>query len=128
MEFTDSEKKLFKDLGIRALILFGSQAQETANSASDFDIGVLGRSEKSVYDALYDLLAKKINRLVNIDIVFLDTAPMELQSHLAKNGKVLYQKTPQVFANYREQVMREYADFEPLRKIFQQATLARITP
>ena len=93
--------------------------------AREFDLHYTG--EKSVYDKLYDLLSKKINKLVNIDIVFLESAPMELQTHVAKYGRVLYQTSLHVFPDYRERVMRKYTDFAPLRKIFQKATLERIS-
>lgn len=124
--FTPKEKGKLKQLGVKALILFGSQAQQVATKDSDFDIGAIGKSGKNVYDELYDLLSTKINRLVDIDIVFLYEAPMELQSHVAEYGRVLYEDPPTTFANFREKVMIDYADFAPLRKIFQQATLARI--
>lgn len=91
MRFTESEQRQLKDLGIQAIILFGSRAQNTASSASDYDIGALGRNNKQIYDFLYDLLSRKINQLVNIDIVFLTDAPMELQAHVAKYGQLLYE-------------------------------------
>ncbi|KKS82809.1 MAG: Nucleotidyltransferase, partial [Candidatus Gottesmanbacteria bacterium GW2011_GWA1_43_11] len=109
-------------------------AQNVASEWSDYDIAVLVKSNlskqqrKQIYDKVYDLVSKKINRLVDIDIVFLPEAPMELQNHVAKYGKVLYEQNAQVFPRFRESVMRNYADFAPLRQIFQNATLARITP
>ncbi len=124
--FSPEEKEKLRQLGVKALILFGSQAQQVATKNSDVDISVIGKSSKSVYDSLYDLLSAKINRLVDIDIVFLHESPLELQSHVATYGQVLYQDFPTTFANFREKVMTDYADFAPLRQIFQQATLARI--
>lgn len=129
--FIAEDKQLLIALSIEALILFGSRAQNTDSKLSDYDIGVLiqpGKkySHKRVYDAMYDLLSKKINQLVDIDIVFLHKAPLELQHHVAKYGIPLYQRTSYSFAKFRESVMLKYADFAPLRKIFQAATLARI--
>jgi len=134
IELTQPDNELLTPLPIEALILFGSYAQNVASEWSDYDIAVLVKSNlskqqrKQIYDKVYDLVSKKINRLVDIDIVFLPEAPMELQNHVAKYGKVLYEQNAQVFPRFRESVMRNYADFAPLRQIFQNATLARITP
>ncbi len=129
--FIAEDIQLLTAFSIEALILFGSQAQNTASKLSDYDIGVLiqpGKkySHKHVYDAMYDLLSEKINQLVDIDIVFLRDAPLELQHHVAKYGIPLYEQTVYSFARFRESVMLTYADFAPLRKIFQAATFARI--
>ncbi len=132
--FTSNEQSELARLGVESVILFGSRAQGIASTGSDIDIGVVVSSQllhdqkmkKQMYDLLYDLISKKINKLMNIDIVFLDAAPMELQSHVATHGVPLYQKDDTIFPKYKEQVMRIYADFAPLREMFQQATLARI--
>lgn len=128
--FSDTEQQTLKDLGISAVVLFGSRAMGTARKGSDYDIGVLlsVRNAKRVemYDALYDILSSKIQSLVNIDIVFLENAPGELRAHVMKYGKPIFQASPNVFSNFRECVMTEYADFAPLREIFHQGILARI--
>lgn len=128
LSFSIEEQNDLRTHNIQALILFGSRAQEINRDDSDYDIGVIGPNSTTSYDLLYTLLSEKINQLVNVDIVFLSDAPMELQSHVAKYGIVLYQQKPVTFANFREQVMRMYADFAPLRRLFQQATLERISP
>lgn len=127
LTFTLPEQTELKKRNIAALVLFGSQAQETANSQSDYDVFVLGPSSKENYDYLYDLLAKKINSLTDIDIVFRNQAPLELQNHVAKFGRVLYAVNPVVFFDFRQQVMLLYSDFAPLRQMFQGATLSRIS-
>jgi predicted nucleotidyltransferase len=124
--FTKDEEVLLKSLGVRALILFGSRAQELARDDSDFDFAVIGPSTKAVYNQLYDLLSAKINKLVNIDIVFLDNSPMELNMHVVKYGKLLFEDSPGVFADFKQNTMLIYADFAPYRREFQQATLNRI--
>ena len=132
LTLTPQEQMHLKKLGVTLLVLFGSRAQNSTHAKSDYDFGVLCEhssqpfSEKNIYDELYDLLSAKINQLVDIDIVFLRDAPMELQYHVSKYGVVLFEKSPQVFADFREQVMNKYADFAPLRSIFQNATLSRI--
>ena len=87
--FADDEKSLQK-IGVKALVLFGSRAQGLARSDSDFDFGVIAMDSKEIYDQLYNFLSAKINKLVNIDIVFLNKAPLELAAHTAKYGQLLY--------------------------------------
>lgn len=133
--FSDAEKQIFQNLGISAVVLFGSRAIGTAREKSDYDIGILQNDPKvlhspekrsAAYDILYNLLSSKIQSLVNIDIVFLDVAPGELRAHVMKHGKLIFETNPNVFADFRERVMTEYADFAPLREIFHQGILARI--
>ncbi len=132
--FFETEQQTLKNLGISAMVLFGSRAIGTAREGSDYDIGVLlsggnqrqKRKRTEIYDALYEILSSKIQSLVNIDIVFLDNAPGELRAHVMKHGKPIFEASPEVFVNFRERVMTEYADFAPLREIFHQGILARI--
>lgn len=132
-------EKQLESLGVGGVCLFGSQALGTAGPISDFDIGVLvedtrllfdRQKRKKLYDALYDILssevAKEVKHLCDIDIVFLQDVDLQLQYHVAKQGKLLFAKDQRVFADFRERVMEEYADFAPLRSLFTQAILKRI--
>lgn len=93
---TAQEQQLLQNSGITGLILFGSQSQGAARPDSDFDFLVLG---------------KKINQLVDIDIVFSADAPMELKNHVVKYGQPIYQSASSVFADFKAQTMLESADF-----------------
>lgn len=129
--FSSSEKEALQRLGVIGVVLFGSQARGTAGNASDYDIGVfrIGHDtdhEKDLYDGLYDMLSCKIGKLVNVDIVFLDAAPLELQMHVARYGNLLFEAKRGVFATFKETVMIQYADFAPYRLMFQKQMLGRI--
>lgn len=126
--FTPSEQEKFENLGINAIVLFGSHAQHVSQETSDVDVFVIGRRSEEAYDYLYERLSEKIKKLVDIDIVFQSSASMELQNHVAIYGQVLYQGKPDTFVDFREDVMLRYADFAPYRQMFQQATLDRIVP
>lgn len=133
LTFTPAEEYALRQLGVTAVILFGSHARGLAHTASDYDIGVIRTPEtaqkktaSTMYDRLYDLLADKIGKLVTIDIVFLDEAPMELQHHVATYGQALFEAKPGTFASYKETVMDRYADFAPIRRMFQKHILGRI--
>ena len=131
-DFSAQEQDAMRRLSVAALVLFGSQAQGTARKGSDYDFGVLPShplttaERKKVYDSLYDFLSGKIQQLVNIDIVFLPGASMELQTSAAAFGIPLYERTSYAFVRFRERVMDAEADFAPLRRLFHQAILARI--
>ena len=133
--FSDQEKKLFKELSIGALVLFGSHAQNAAGPLSDFDFGliiddksILNFSEKrtKIYNEVYDILSSRIKKLVNIDIVFLERAPYELRAHVMKHGEIVFEARPGVFADFKAMVMEQYSDFAPIKKIFHEGILSRI--
>lgn len=126
MVLDNNDKIKLKNLGVNALILFGSQAQGIAGPMSDYDFFVIGKKTDKMYDAIYDIVSDKIGKPTNIDIVFEENSPMELQNHVAKYGKVLFEVNGNVFANFRERVMIQYADFEPYRNMYSNATIARI--
>lgn len=126
MRMSIPDKLLLKSLSVKALILFGSRTQGIANEISDYDFYVIGPKSAEIYDALYDILSKKIDKLVDIDIVFDSEAPMELKNHVVKYGEVLYQESDSVFADFKQEAMICYADFAPYRKMFSDATFARI--
>lgn len=128
--FSISEADYLQKMGVEMVVLFGSQAQGLTNSNSDYDFGVIVNQKVKknlVYDYLYELLSKKINKLVNIDIVFLNSAPAELLSHISKYGKPLFLVSKNTFANFKQRSMIEYSDFAYYRQMFQEATLDRIT-
>lgn len=131
----EQEKKALQNLGVEALILFGSRAMGNARPHSDYDFGVLLHNpgdnvrperHREIYNDLYDLLSSKINKIVNIDIVFLENAPAELQMHAAKQGIAIFEPHPAAFARFKERIMLFSADFAPLREIFHRAILKRI--
>ena len=124
--FTPIEEKTLREIGVTAIILFGSQARGVAGETSDYDIGVLGNNTGGSYDSIYDVVSSKIGKLVDIDIVFLGDAPMELQHHVASYGRALFEAKPGLFASYKEAVMDKYADFAPIRRMFQEHVLGRI--
>ena len=133
--FSASEQKKLRMHGIDAVILFGSHAQGTAGPLSDYDFGVLlvdpkdeydPARRREIHDTLYDLLSGKIRQLVDIDIVPLRAAPMELRNHVAAYGLVLYEGHPGVYARFREATMLRAADFAPVQRIFHKGIFAQV--
>lgn len=126
MKLSVNNIQVLESIGVKAIVLFGSRALGTARETSDYDIFVIGSNKKEIYDTVYDVIADAINVLTNIDIVFDSDAPLELKHHVASYGQVIYQENTSLFADFREKVMREYADFALHRAIFSNATLSRV--
>ena len=142
-QFTEDEKRSLEHLGVEAVLLFGSHAEGIAGPSSDVDTGILikdvailkdkdYRKKTELYNALYDILSsltgRTVKRLCNIDIVFLqdEKVNLQLKFHVSKYGIPLFERNSHAFANFKEYVMDRYADFAPLRRMFNEAILARI--
>lgn len=120
-------------LGVSTLYLFGSRALGVARPSSDYDFGfllenpsVLSQESQGLYQRLYDLLQEVVPVKTNLDVVFLDRASLQLRYHVIRYGKVLLDFDPLNRGRFEERTLEEHADFEPFRRIFEEATLARI--
>jgi predicted nucleotidyltransferase len=105
---------VFRDEGLRLVLLFGSVATGIAHRRSDIDLAFL-------FDTPTDVLAltNAIVRLLgtdNIDVVDLRRASPLLKFSAAKHGKVLYEKTPGVFPEFYSLAFRMYDDTRKLRE------------
>ena len=121
-------------LGASTLYLFGSRAEGVARRESDFDFGILLKQpsvikngSQKLYQEFYDLLQDLVPQKVNLDIVFLDRAPLQLRFHVIGHGQVLFDSDPLRRGYFEERTLSEHADFEPYRRLFEEATLARIS-
>ncbi len=118
-------------LNVAVVYLFGSQAKGRTTPMSDIDIGIVFQSPDSptdsltVYTRLYDLFTDHFPPPGEIDIVFLQQSPASFQYQVIKHGIVLYEDDPVFRANYEEQVIKEYLDFEPVLRRFSEALLSR---
>src|SRR3989304_1452182 len=126
----ENVKTKLKELGVSIIYLFGSRAGGTSTPMSDMDIGVVLKGEMTLYDSrtlyndLYDLFSG-LYPLVELDIVFLQSAPLTLQYHAIREGKVLYEENPQLTAYYEAYVISMYLDFKPVLEYFDAISSAR---
>ena len=110
---------LFREEGLRLVLLFGSVAADHIHRRSDIDLAFL-------YDRPVDILAltNRIIRLLetdNVDVVDLRRASPLLKLSSVKDGKVLYEKEPGVFHSFYSLAFRMYADSKKLRDANAQA-------
>lgn len=124
-----------KNLGVAGVYFFGSRAEGAAGKLSDFDVAVLFKDARKVfgdtseiYGQLYDIFSDAFNLkgFKNIDIVLLPNASLQLRYLIVTTGKVLYSGDAEAIMDHKEKTMLEYADFAPVRNLFNKAVLARI--
>lgn len=130
-------------MGIQTIYLFGSQANNTAHHLSDVDFGiVLEKPEQyrnntmdiylKLYDIFTDVLPKEYLRRRlqlrkhEVDIVFLQFAPVKLQFEAIQNKKVIYESNKTGRLDYEEYIIKRHCDLQPIFQLKEQAILARI--
>jgi predicted nucleotidyltransferase len=131
-EFSPETTARLKSAGVDLLYLFGSVAEGCAHSLSDCDFGVvlkdpgkLHADSFTVYSELYDILTDAFPDTA-IDVVFLQTAGLEVCSDAISHGKLLYASAPDARCEFEERIMIMYADFKPILNDFNDAVLQRI--
>ncbi|MGI0488784.1 type VII toxin-antitoxin system MntA family adenylyltransferase antitoxin [Pantanalinema rosaneae CENA516] len=109
---------------LKLLILFGSRAKETYNDESDWDFAVLydealrTEHEKGGWDWLriwnvleevFDLPEGKV------DCVILNDCSNILAHSIARDGKLLYEKDPGAFEQFKQQALMSKAELKAFR-------------
>jgi predicted nucleotidyltransferase len=124
-------KKELKKFNVGIVYLFGSVAQGISTLESDTDLGIVFTDFKVLRNhpqihADLDVLFSNIYQNREVDIVFLQDAHLTIQLNAINYGRVVYQISPEFRANYEENVMLLYGDFEPLLREFDRMVLERI--
>ena len=131
MKFDASQKRTLQRLGVQALYLFGSRAQEISSPLSDYDYAVLlagkGHSRlDALYLKLYELLSEISPRgLKNdvLDIVFLKDAGLEICFHVIRYGVLLQDADAKARQEFEERITLLYCDYRPILDTFDRAIL-----
>lgn len=130
---TSAQKAVLKKQGVSLVYLFGSQVEGFAGSQSDVDIGVVFCNSQDVqrdmlktYDVLYKFFSAIVPREKEVDVVFLEHAPITLQAKAAATGQLLYARSPDDHFRYREETMRRCADAQFYINRHTQAIFARV--
>jgi len=113
-EIKDRLSPLFKDEGLRLVLMFGSVVSEMMHKKSDIDLAFL-------FDRPVDILelTNRVIRLLhtdNVDVIDLKNANPLLRFSAAKNGRILYERSPGVFNEFFSLAFRMYVDTEKLRE------------
>lgn len=124
-------KEELEKLNIGIVYVFGSTVQGIGKKDSDVDIAIVFTNlvEDNAMLSLYErlqVLFSDIYREKEIDIVFLQSAPLSLQLNVIKYGKAVYEVSSKFRADYEERVMLLHGDFEPISIEFDKMVLERI--
>jgi len=112
-EIKERLRPLFKEEELELILLFGSVASRISHKKSDIDLAFL-------FDKPLDILAltNKVIKLLhtdNVDVVDLKRANPLLKFSIAKNGKLLYERSPGLFNEFYSFAFRRYIDTKKLR-------------
>ena len=130
---SENSKQELAALGVGVLYLYGSRAQETARSDSDYDVGVVFQDstranlDMDTYAALYTVLSTIVPdtlRGPKLDIAILQRANAKLQIDAIRDGLVLFESDPRTRADYEESVIKRYDDYRYLEREYEDATFS----
>jgi uncharacterized protein len=101
---------------LELVVLFGSRAQGTATSNSDWDLGVRFSPGQGDPLRLYRLDVELATRLGcssdEVDVVDLDQASYLLQRVVAEHGQPLFERRPGLFGSFCSRAIRQWADWQ----------------
>lgn len=133
IKFSKKEIREFQRRGIETIYLFGSVAQTRTQPMSDIDIGVVFsqaperiKDRLTMYKKLYKLFSKFFPIDKEIDVVFLQFTPLDVQISAIQTGQILYQRNKAKRYIYEEHILKQYLDFQPHLQRFNRAILSRI--
>ncbi len=130
-------KSLFPDLNrleevfarfpdVQAVYLFGSVAEERAHYESDIDLAVVPREGAGPLNKL-DMLSELARvGFCSVDLVILDTNDIVLKHEAVRLNRLVYHTDDFDAATFFSKVVREYLDFSPYLRIFDEAYKERV--
>ena len=101
---------------IACVYLFGSQARELSNPASDVDIAVLYKNKVPAgFDRLGIPLAGKLEKLVNkpVDVVVLNDENVDLIHKVLRDGVIVYESDRDIRIHFEVKSRNAYFDIKP---------------
>lgn len=132
IKFTEDQLKVFEEIGVKIVYVFGSQASGYSREMSDIDIGIVledferyRNNSMEPYLKMYDVFTDIFSGFKEVDIVLLQFASSSLQFNALKEGVAVYCKDKRKELDYREQVFKEYCDFEYYLNIKHKAIFER---
>lgn len=102
--------------GVRLVYLFGSRVTGNLGPMSDYDLAVLVNRDvdgRGVQARLAHELARAL-QTDRVDVVLLNSAPIELAYAIIAKGKVLYEEDVATRVEYEATVLSRYGDFLPV--------------
>lgn len=132
MNMEEKLKRFFEKnhQNINMAYLFGSYATNTITPLSDVDVAVLlndGIDPKSYFDTQLDLSGELLSYLKKeAEVVILNRADPRLSYQIIKYGKVMFEKDPNLKADFERRVLNIYFDLVPMFDFYEKKLLERI--
>ncbi len=110
---------------VRLAVLFGSHARGRAKPHSDIDVAVsLDPDTPETRKQLREVIAAAVPRAV--DVVFARGAPPLLRMEVARYGRVLFERVPYAWADFKAEAMIDGCDFAPVARRTWAAAIERL--
>lgn len=114
---------VFESYGVSCCYLFGSRAGENYYLDSDMDLAVVFDSyspEKHNLDLEIELqdTVSEILAPLEVDLLFLQKAPIYLKFTVIKNGKIIYCSNEDFRTDFEDMTIRDYLDFKPVLDMY----------
>ena len=110
---------------VELAVTFGSTARGEATRGSDVDIGVQLKDESlEVLSRLEVLLGRAVGR--EVEVVSLGESPPLLRFEIARDGKLLVERRPHAWADFRARAMVDWWDWAPLARRIHSAAASRL--
>ncbi|HYC55697.1 MAG TPA: nucleotidyltransferase domain-containing protein [Candidatus Binatia bacterium] len=109
---------------LRILALHGSRARGDADQASDWDFAYLGDGPldvTSLQGALIDALARE-----DVDLVDLSRASGLMRYRVARDGRALFERTPDAFDDFRLEAALYWIDMQDVIRAEHEGILERL--
>ena len=114
---------LASEAQVRLAVLCGSEARGEAGGASDLDLAVSGPDASELPS-----LALRIERATGrrVDLVALTDAPPLLRFEIARDGRVLIERQPHLWSDFKARAMVDWWDWAPIARRFHAAAATRL--
>jgi len=104
---------VFRDKGLRLLLLFGSSISGNTHKRSDIDLAFLFDKPADMLD-LTNMVIKTLHT-DKVDVVDLKRASPLLRYSVVKSGRLLYERDKGLFSDFYSLTFRMYVDSKKLR-------------
>lgn len=110
---------------VKLAVLFGSRARGAEREASDLDVGVwLVDHSRDEWTRVERALRQAAGRPV--DLIDLTEAPPLLRFEIARDGHVILEREPALWADFKARAMIDWWDWTPTARMIHAAAAARL--
>jgi predicted nucleotidyltransferase len=110
---------------VRLAVLFGSRARGTERASSDVDLGVLLHPSTAELRTQTEVELARACPL-RVEVIHLDHAPPQLRFEVARDGKLLLERDPGAWTNFKARAMVDWWEWAPTARRIHQAAIDRL--